>query len=893
MRLRRSWRRWLWTLGRNVTHGEQRDAELREDVRSYMELLSDEKIAAGLPPDAARRAALLEFGSVDAVTDETRGVRAGALLTQAGQDARYALRMIRRDLGFSVIAIVTLALGIGANTAIFSVIHAVLLEPLPYADPNRLVLIWERNTAIGKDRDPVAPLNYQDWRQRNAVFDELGAYRFREYALSNVESPEQLFALSASSSLFRVLRAEAAVGRVFTEDEERRRDRVAVLTSEFWHRQFGGDRTVIGRSITLDGAPFTVVGVMPAWFRFPEGNPVDLYAPLDLTQDALTGRRLHALSVMGRLKNGVSVERAFDDLGVIARRIAADNRTSNPDVTIVRAHDVLVEDVRLALVILFATVGVVLLIACANVAGLLLVRTSARRREIAMRAALGAGRSRLLRQLLTESVTLAVIGGVAGTVLAVWLLRVLVAIRPPDLPRIDRLGIDLTVLLFVAAAALITGVAFGMIPAIHAATPRLSDATRRTNDATPVRSRLRSALLATEVGLSVILLAGAGLMIRSLIKLNDLDLGFRPEHVFTAQILLAHVKYPVDPNQYRPLRPDAGPLLDSKPAVFFAELEDRLKKVPGIESVGAVSALPLNPVGTDYDLPIIVEGKPKPPPGEEPQADFRIATIGYFRAMRIPLLSGREFTEFDGPNSTPVAIINETMARQIFPGENPLGQRLMLYGRPREIIAVAGSVRHHGFSREARPEMILPYRQFQFGGMTLVVRSGLDRTAVSAAMTNAVRGIDAQQPVYRMRTMNEFLADSVAQPRFTTMLLSAFAAVALLLALVGVYGVTSYTVSQRAREIAVRMALGAQRHEVVGMVVRHSLSYAAIGVVIGLAGAVGGTRAMAGLLFGVTATDPMTFGAATVAVVVASTVATYIPAVRAARVTPITALQSE
>lgn len=891
MRARGSLLHWLRALAANVFRGSRRDCDLRADIDSYVNLMTDEKIAAGLAPDAARRAALREFGSVDAVTDDTRRVRAGALLADCARDARYAVRMIRRDLGFSIVAILTLALGIGANTATFSVIKAVLLRPLPYDDSDRLVLVWERNTAIGKERDPVAPLNYQDWRSENTAFGDLGAYRFRGLALGDVADPEQLTALSLSASVFRVLGVTAEVGRVFTDEEERRRDPVVVLSHELWRRRFGDDRSVTGRAITLNATSFTVVGVMPALFKFPDGNPVDVYTPLVVAPNELTGRRAHTLTVIGRLKDGVAVETAQAELAAIAQRIASADATSNPEVTVAGAHDVLVEDVRLALLILFGTVGCVLLIACANVASLLLVRATSRRRELAMRSALGAERGRLVRQLLTESVVLALAGGAAGTLAAWWLLETLHRFQPPNLPRVDEIGIDTTVLLFVTAAALTTGLAFGLIPARQAVNARLHDA-RSTSDRARASGRARAALVVAEVAISLMLMAAAGLMVRSLVTMQRLNLGFQSDNVVTAQLLLPLAKYPIDPNQYRALGPGTGPARDGRPFVFVAQLEERLKAVPGVESVGAVSALPLNPVGTDYDLPVVIVGKPRRPAGQEPQADLRVVTTGYFRTLRIPLLRGREFNQFDGPNSTPVVIINDTMARQLFPGENPLGQQLVLYGRLRQIVGVVGSVRHHGFSGDPKPEMILPCRQFQFGSMTLAVRSRLERTIVAAAITDAVHAIDSQLAVSRLRTMDEFLADSVAQPRFTTWLLGAFAAVALVLALVGVYGVTSYAVNQRAREIAVRMALGAQRHEVVRLVARQSLAYAAIGIIIGVVGAACATRLMSGLLFGVTATDPLTFTTAAGALGVTAIAASYVPAIRAARVAPAMTLRA-
>jgi putative ABC transport system permease protein len=832
---------------------------------------------------------LIKFGGLERVKESTRDEFRPALFEDFVRDLRYGARALRRAPGFTAVASLTLALGIGANTAIFSVVNTVLLKPLSYQDPDRLVFVWERNTAIGKDRDLVAPQNYQDWKTQNTVFKELGGYRTGGFSLSGVGDPESVVALSVSSSLFRALGVEAAIGRTFTDDEERRRDRVVVLRHEFWQRRFGGDASLVGKAITLSGASFTVVGVMPPSFRFPDGNPVDLYSTLVFNPTEVTSRRLHSLTVIGRLGDGVTIDAARANMTAIARAITVQDNTSNPDAAVIGAHDLLVEDVRFGLVVLLATVGFVLLVACANVANLLLVRATTRRGEIAVRSMLGAGRQRLVRQLLTESVLLAFFGGVLGMLVAWWSLGLLVRLSPPDLPRIDQVSIDTTVLLFVTAIALITGVGFGIAPALQASSSSLIEATRENRSQ---RHRGRSLLVVSEIALSLILLAGAGLMIRSFLKLQRLDLGFEAGQVMTAQIFLPPSRYPVDPLQFRPVQPGAPSTL-SKPSAFYAQLMEKLSVVPGVELAGAVSSLPLNPVGIDFDLPVVIQGRPLARAGEEPQADFRNATPGYFRAMRIPLLKGRDFTEFDDPGSTPVIIINETMANQMFPGEDPLGQRIQLYGRPREIIGVVGAVRHHGFSREARPEMILPSRQFQLGGMTLVVRSGLEPSVLAAAIAKQAHALDAELPVSRVRPMQDFLADSVAQPRFTTLVLTGFAMLAMTLALIGVYGVMSYTVGQRTREIGVRIALGADRHTVVWMVVRHGMMLALAGIAAGLAGAVAGTRLMEQLLFGVTATDPTTFIAAAVGVALASVAATCVPALRAARVAPVTALRSE
>ena len=890
---------WLRAFARNLLRGGARDADLRDNVGAYVDLLTDEKIAAGMAPDVARRAARLELGGVQVVTEHARDVRDGTLVTHVWQDLLYAGRMIRRNPGFTTTAALTIALGIGANTAIFSVVNAVLLKPLPYHDPDRLVIIWERNASNGKERDPVTALNFIDWREQNSTFADLGAFRFRfrGLTLTGVEDPEQLRALSMSSGVFRVLGVDAEMGRAFSEEEEKRRDPVVVLGHRLWQRRFGGDRSIVGRSIALDGAVFAVVGVMPPSFRFPDDSPVDLYVPIVFTPDELSGRRAHTLTVIGRLGAGSTLDKAATDLGGIAQRISAEDATSNPQVTVVGAHDLLVEDVRLGLIILLATVGFVLLIACANVANLLLARAAARRREMAIRSALGASRIRLIRQTLTESLALSMIGGVVGLSLAWWLLNMLVRFGPPNLPRLDQVGIDVAVLSFVTAATLLTGVAFGIVPALRAARPRLSDATKddgSTVVAAQMRNRGRSLLLVSQLALSMILLAGAGLMIRSLFALQNVALGFDPANLQTAPLFLPSARYPIDPMQFR--QQTTAPNGDSKPAQFFMQVEERLEATPGVQSVGAVSALPLHPAGIDYDLPVIIEGRARPRASEEPQADFRIATPGYFRTMKIPVSKGRPFLKSDGPNTPPVAIINDEMARQIFPGENAIGRRLLLYGRPREIVGIVGSVRHQGFSREPRPEMFLPHRQFQSAfqsaGMTLVVRGRGESSSLHRAVTMVVRSLDSQLVVQQPQAMTELLSRSVAQPRITTLLLVGFASLALALALIGVYGVVSYTVSQRTREMGVRIALGASRSVVIGLVVRQAMALTGIGVLAGLAGAAVGTGLMTGLLFGVSTRDPATFIAAAVLLALGSLIATCVPALRASRVAPATILRA-
>ena len=883
--IRESWHRFRSLIGRDAI-----ESGLDEEIRFHVDQQAEKNIGKGMTPAEARRQALVRFGGLERVKEYTRDEFRTPLLEDVARDLRYGARSLLRAPGFTIVATLTLALGIGANTAIFSVVNTVLLKPLTYREPDRIAFVWERNTTIGKDRDLVAPPNYLDWKAQNSVFDALGAYRVNGFALTGAGEPESVTAITVSASLFRVLGVDALVGRTFNEDEETRKDRVVVLRHDFWQRRFGGDRSLVGKSITLTGAPFTVVGVMPPGFQFPDGNPGDLYSPLLFAPIELGGRRTHSLTVLGRLKDGVSIDAASANMSAIAQGIAAADQGSNPETSLVGAHDLLVEDVRLGLLVLLGTVGFVLLIACANVANLLLVRASARRGEMAMRAALGAGRRRLIRQLLTESVLLAVIGSALGLLVAWSVLGLLVRISPPDLPRIDQVGLDITVLMFVTVVTLLAGIGFGVVPALQASGANLVDATQESRVR---RQRGRSALVVAEVALSLVLLAGAGLMIRSFVKVQNLDLGFQAENVLTAQIFLPGNRYPVDQGQFRPTASGVTPPQLSKPAAFYAQLMESLKDTPGLESIGAVSSLPLNPVGIDYDLPIIVQGRPRPRVGDEPQADFRIATPDYFPTMRIALKSGRLFTEFDGPDTAPVVIINETMASQMFPGEEPIGQRLLLYGKPREIIGVVASVKHHGFSRDPRPEMVVPNRQFQLGGMTIVARSRIDPSILGATIARAVHAIDPALPLSRVQTMEEFESASVAQPRFTALLLAGFALLAMTLALVGVYGVMAYIVSQRRREIGVRMALGAERPDVVWMVVRHGVALAGIGIAIGLAGAAAGTRLIERLLFGVSATDPISLLGAAAALGIASLAATCVPAFRAARVAPVTALRSE
>jgi len=811
-------------------------------------------------------------------------------------DIRYGIRTLFRNPGFACIAVLTFALGIGANSAIFSVVNTVLLKPLPFKDPDSLMMIWERHSAIGKDRDPVAPLNFEDWRKTDTGFDELAAYRYGSFALTGVTDPEQVAALAISANTFPMLGAQPLIGRPFTADEVARKDKVVILSHEFWQRRFMGDRSIVGRAITLSDAPYVVVGVMPSDFRFPmNDDSIDAWAPLIFNTGDLTTRRSHSLTVIGRLRNGVTRDLATTQLGDLARRIAAFDSTSNPEISIVPAQESLVGEVRSGLMVLFGTVGLVLLIACANIANLLLARATSRAREISVRASLGATRPRLVRQLLTENLILALAGGVVGILFGSWTLYFIVQFMPVDLPRVTEIAIDGSVLAFTTLLSVVAGTLFGIVPALTTGRLGLMESMKDggRSGQSQRKGRVRVALVATEIALSLTLLAGAGLMIRSFMNMLALDYGFRPEQILTMQVFLPANKYPIDNSQFRPVTAgSSGNATLSKPAAYFVNAIERINAIPGVESAAAVSKLPLNQVAIDFDLPVVIEGRPKDPPGQEPQADLRIATEDYFRTMGIPVLSGRSFSAFDGPGSGSVLIISEAFASQLFPNQNPLGHRVTLYGRPREIIGVVGSVRYYSYDRMPRPEMYVPARQFMFSGMTIAVKTSTsDPATLAATIKNEIRQVDPDQPVYRIRTMDQFVSETVAGPRFTTLLLGIFAGLAIVLAVVGVYGVISYTVAQRSHEIGVRIALGAGRHQVIRMILRQALHMTVTGIAAGLVGIFALTRFMSSLVFGVSVTDPITLVVVTLLLVGVALTAAYIPARRATRIDPMSALR--
>ncbi|HEV2885146.1 MAG TPA: ABC transporter permease [Pyrinomonadaceae bacterium] len=797
------------------------------------------------------------------------------------QDVRYGVRGFFKRPAFTIVALIALALGIGANTAIFSLVNAVLLRPLPFAEPDRLIWVYG-NIRNGGNRASVAPLDYLDFRAQNTTFEQFAASFSIPQALNltGVGEPERLSTAAVTGNYFQTLGVMPAMGRPFQfENETPAHSQVAILSHALWQRRFGGDPAIVGKKITLDGRSFEITGVMPQAFTFP--GTADVWVPINF--DAGPGmkqRKAHFIRPIGRLKPGVTIEQAQADTDVIARRMEEAYPETNTgwSLRLIPLQEQLVGNIRTTLLILFGAVGFVLLIACANVANLLLVRAATREKEIALRTALGAGRLRIVRQMITESVLLALMGGVLGALLAVWGVELLVKLSAGSIPSTAQVNIDLTVLGFTLAVSVLTGLLFGLAPALRTMKLNLSESLKeggRAAGETSPRNRTRSVLVVIESAVAVVLLIGAGLLIRSFVELQNTNPGFDAQNVLTMRVDLPREKYP---------NPE-------KAGNFFSQLEDRVESLPGVETVGFITELPLS--GQPNDSPFTVEGRPPAGPDQRMGADFRRVNQNYLQAMRIPLLRGRNFTEQEPRESAKVLIISELLASNVFPNEDPLGKRLVLAvdEKPFEIIGIAGDIRHRSMEAQPLPMMYLP--TIQTPGVNLVIRTQGDPTNVAGAVRKEVQALDPDQPVAAVRAMTDWIDRSVASPRYRTALLGLLALVALVLASTGIYGVMSYSVAQRTHEIGVRMALGAGRLDVLKMVVRQGMTLVIIGVALGLASAFALTRVMASLLFGVTAKDPITFVAVGVLIALVAFIACYIPARRATKVDPLVALRYE
>jgi putative ABC transport system permease protein len=798
------------------------------------------------------------------------------------QDLRYGVRMLRKNPGFTFIAVLTLALGIGANTAIFSVVNAVLLKPLPYPEPERLIRVWETSPQRGLPYFPASSPNFEDWRKQQSVFEQLAAQENTTFNLTGDGEPERVAAVGVTSDLFPALGISPLIGRSFLPEEEQvGRNHVTLLSYGLWQRHFGADRELIGQAIQLSGERYTVIGVMPSKFEFTRGT--ELWVPL-ISDPAVypwrADRSNRNFSIIGRLKPGVSLAEAQAAMAAIARQLEQQYPVSNAGwgIRLQSFYEwIIPEELRKGLWVLLGAVGFVLLITCCNVANLFLARATRRRREVAIRSALGASRSRVVRQLLTESSLLAFLGGIAGLLLALWGMDLLVSHLPVNIPRLNEVEIERRVLGFTLVISLLTSVIFGLVPALHLSRVNLSEAFKETARglAGGAGHRARRVLVISQIALALVLLIGAGLMAQSFVRLSHVRLGFEPDRVLTLQIALPM-------SQYRE---------KSQQTAFYAQALERIRATPGVLGSGAVVGVPLAR-GMNWSVPVTVEGRTMSPEEALP-ADARAVTSQYFATMGIPILQGRDFTERDGPESTNL-IISDAIARRLWPNEDPLGKRL----RPgtnnpwMTVVGVAGDVRN-SLDQEPRPTIYFSAAQLGFNAMTLVVRTAGNPESMSAVVRNEIARLDPKLPVYNIRTMSAIHDEATGQPRFQAALLGLFAVVALVLAAVGIYGVMSYLVTERSREIGIRMALGAEARDVLKLVVGQGMKLAIVGVLIGLGGSLALTRLMQTLLFGVNPTDPPTFIAITLLLTFVALLACWLPARRAARVDPMIALRYE
>ena len=803
------------------------------------------------------------------------------------QDLRHGARLLLRSPGFTLVAVAALAIGIGATTAIFSVIHTLLIEPLPYKDADRLAIVWEHNLPRDRKNNVVSPGNFIHWREMQRSFLDMAGISGSvglsfKVTITGAGEPEEVPMQLVTASFFPMLGVNPVQGRPFTAEEDKPNSRVAVMSDRLWKRKFSGDTGLLNRTVTIGGHAYTVVGIMPPGFSYLD-KTVDVWLPMGFNAQARTPRG-RWMNVAARLKPGVTFEQAQQDM----TRVHAALTQMFPDFNtgwtarVVPLREELTGKVRPALLILAAAVGFVLLIACANVANLLLSRATSRQRELAVRAALGAGRGRIVRQLLAESLVLAAAGGVGGLLLAWWALNLLRAVVAEKLPiqRLEAVGVDGWMLAFTLGASILSGVLFGIVPALTASGPALNDALRDggRSGSTARGNRVRAAFVVTEIALALMLLVGAGLLIRSFMHVLNTNPGFESERTITMDVAVPGSRYPEATNRIE----------------FFTRLLDRASALPGVHAAGAISFLPLAGMGaaTAYE----VVGQPPPPKGEDHVCDVRVATNGYFEALRIPLLRGRWFNENDANDVKNRVIINEAMARRHWPGEDPIGKRIKVYWndtREDEIIGVVGDVRQTTLEEAPRATNYWPYARFPYNGMTLTIRTAGDPTSIVRSVVAIVRDQDPQLAVADIRTMEQVVSDSIAERRLTMTMLTVFAAAALILAAVGIYGLIAYSVTQRTQEIGIRMALGAQRAHVMRMVVGHALLLSAIGIALGAVGAAVLTRLMDRLLFDVRPSDPLTFVAVAGLLAIVAAAASYIPGRRAARVDPIVALRAE
>lgn len=810
------------------------------------------------------------------------------------RDVRYGARALLRSRGFALVAMITLALGIGATTAIFSVTHAVLLSSLPFAEPERIVMVWENNPRLkqGGDRLPAAPADFLDWRTQNKVFQDIAAFTTFSFSLTGGGQPEKIDAVLCSAGFFSALGVRPALGRAFEPGEDEfGRHRVVVISDGLWRRRFGGDRGIIGQTLTLTGNQYTVIGVMPPGFTFPQGATMppgldfpprtELWSPLPFDEAARKDRLTLGLAVVARLKPGVSKEQAQAEMSGMAAEIdRLYKKGAGFGVRLTELREQMVGDVRLALLVLLGTVCFVLLIACANVANLLLAWFLRRQKELALRAALGASRGRLVRQLLTEGILLSLAGGALGLLLAKLGTDALLALSPDDITRVNEVTINGWVLGFTFLVSLVTGVLAGLAPALQASGPGMNETLKEESRGATSGAgnrRVRNLLIISEVGLTLVLLIGAGLLVKSFMLLHQARLGFNPDNVLTMRMAVPLYKYPE--GQQR--------------ADYINRVLQRVGTLPGVGSAAVTTSVPLSGTGTETSLAI--EGRPPDLERDKAVADYVLASPDYFKVMETQLVRGRAFNERDAGQSPPVVLISEAMAKSFWPGEDPLGKRLStaLEGPDvkREVVGVVGDVRRASLNTEPKPALYVPFAQNPYQLLFLTVRTQGQPLEMTNTVRNEILSVDSDQPVYEVKDMRQIVSESAAQTRFSMFLLSVFAGLALALALVGVYGVIASSIGQRTHEIGVRMALGARPGHILALVMRQGLAVILIGLLVGLAAAFGLTRVMASMLYQISSADPLTYLAATALLLLVAVLAIYLPARRAMKLEPLSALR--
>ena len=878
-----------------------REAEIVEELSQHLEDEYERALSCGTSEEEARQQVLEQLNADLLYRDlqhverprSENPIELGTegrinVFADLQQDLRYGLRALAKNPAFTSIAIVALALGIGANSAIFSVVNAVLLRPLPFKNPEQLVMLWENATHLGFPKNTPPPANFLDWQKQASAFTGMAAMVERSFNLTGVGEPERLDGRRVSADLFELLGVPAVLGRTFVPDDDRPGTHVVLLSYSLWQRRFGSDPSVIGSALTLNGESYTVIGIMPRFVQLPGfANRNDqLWVPIAFPPEEAAQRGNHFLEVIARLKPGITLKQAQAEMDTIAARLAQQYPDYNTRIgaVVVPLQEEVVGDIKPALLILLGAVGFVLLIACANVANLLLARAAVRQKEIALRLALGASRSRVTRQFLTESVLLAVFGAGLGLLLAVGGIRMLKTFIPATIAQVQTINIDARVLIFTAFVAIVTGIGFGLAPALQSSHLNLNDTLKeggRDAGGGSKGNRLRGLLVIGEVAVSFVLLIGAGLLINSFFHLRNLQPGFRADHLLTMKVDLSEVKYPDRDRR----------------AVFFDEVIRRVRALPGVQSAAVAGNLPLTYNGDSMN--ISVEGVPDPPPDQRSDVIFRAIGPGYIGTMGIPIIRGRDFTDQDKADSKDVVVISEKTAQHFWPGQDPIGRRLKpgssTSNTPwREVIGIVKDVRQNDFIAAPKMQMYFTYRQLKdLAPNALVVRTSIEPLSLAASVRDTIWSVDKDQTVADIDTMDHIVAQAVARQRFSMLLLGLFATLALLLASVGIYGVMSYSVAQRIPEIGIRMALGARRADVLQMTIKQGLKLVAAGMMVGLAAAFLLTRVLQTLLFGISATDPVTFFGISLVLLAVAIFASYLPALRATKVDPIIALRAQ